>query len=102
MEIANSAGPSCQTGCAPGEVSVPGHLEARPPALGSSKYECVQAATEKPSPFALQITFHLLTLTSKVSYSTKEKTLGLLESGLAAEMKRWVLSPLGGVRKGEG
>lgn len=46
-------------------------------------------------PFALQITFVPADSDFQGVLSTKEKTLGLLESGLAAEMKRWGAEPSG-------
>lgn len=96
-------GPPVKQGALPREVSVPGYLERLGPCSGGAASMNVCGQLQRSLlPFALQITFVPADSDFQGVLSTKEKTLGLLESGLAAEMKRWVLSPLGGAEGGEG
>ena len=96
-------GPPVKQGVLPCEVSVPGYLERLGPCSGGAAHTNVCGQLQRSLlPFAWQITFIPADSDFQGVLSTKAKALGLLESGFAAEMKRWVLSPLGGVEGGEG
>ena len=94
-------GPPVKQGVLPCEVSVPGYLERLGPCSGGAARTNVCGQLQRSLlPFAWQITFIPADSDFQGVLSTKAKALGLLESGFAAEMKRWVLSPLGGVEGG--
>lgn len=77
--------------CQKGRLSLTGLFqrccrEVRPVPWGSSNQACVQAATEKRCPCALQITF-IPADSDFQGILSPRKSLGLLESGLTAEKR---------------
>lgn len=96
-------GPPVKQGALPCEVSLPGCVERLGLCSGEAASTNVCGQLQRRLlPFALQITFVPADSDFQGVLSTKAKALGLLENRLAAEMKRWVLSPPGGVEGGKG
>lgn len=96
-------GPPVKQGALPCEVSLSGYVERLGVCSGEAASTNVCGQLQRCLlPFALQITFVPADSDFQGVLSTKAKARGLLENRLAAEMKRWVLSPLGGVEGGKG